>query len=340
MVRRVASKTIVPFLKELKKPTQQSTHLNQFENMANQLKDSELRYRRLFEAARDGILILDAITAQIIDVNPFLIELLGYSKEEILGKKLWDVGSFKNVKEAKSVFEKLQNEHYVRYDDMPLEAKNGKLISVEFVSNVYKERYLKVIQCNIRDITSRKIAEKERRKTETKYQDLYENAPVAYYSAGDNGLIKESNKMLSLWLGYTPYELARMSVSDIYDKESKISVDHLTNSLRQGMNIENEELVYRRKNGKKMYGSLSANPIKDENNHVFATRSVVKDITEHKQILEALEESEKRYSTIFESAAEGILIADIETKQFKYANPAICRMLGYSQEEFRRNGRR
>lgn len=330
---RVASKKKAPFLKELKKPTQQGTHLNHFENEADQIKDSELRYRRLFEAARDGILILDAITAQIIDVNPFLIELLGYSKKEFLGKKLWDVGSFKNVKEAKSVFEKLQNECYVRYEDMPLETKNGRLISVEFVSNVYKEDHVNVIQCNIRDITDRKIAEKERHKAEVKYQDLYENAPVAYYSAGDNGVIKESNKMLSVWLGFSPYELARMNVSDIYATESKPRVDELTKGLQQGINIENEELVYRRKNGEKMYGSLSANPIKDENNHVFATRSVVKDITERKQIMEALEESEKRYSTIFQTAAEGILVAEIETKRFKFANPAICRMLGYSQVE-------
>jgi PAS domain S-box-containing protein len=124
------------------------------------LKDSELKYRRLFEAAQDGILILDSKTAQIIDVNPFLIEMLGYSRKEFLGKRLWEVGSFKNVQIAKSAFTELQRQGYIRYEDMPLETKNGHLINVEFVSNIYLvDAATEVIQCNIRDITERRQAE-------------------------------------------------------------------------------------------------------------------------------------------------------------------------------------
>jgi PAS domain S-box-containing protein len=67
-------------------------------------KESEMRYRRLFETAHDGILILDSVTGQITDVNPFLEKLLGYSKSEFLNKKLWEVGAFKNLKAAKDAF--------------------------------------------------------------------------------------------------------------------------------------------------------------------------------------------------------------------------------------------
>ena len=82
--------------------------------------ESEIRYRRLFEAAHDGILILDSENGQITDVNPFLIKLLGYSKNEFLNKKLWEVGAFRNIKAAKDVFKNLQKEGYVRYEDLPL----------------------------------------------------------------------------------------------------------------------------------------------------------------------------------------------------------------------------
>lgn len=123
------------------------------------LKESEVRYRRLFEAAHDGILILDSETGQITDVNPFLMDLLGYSKSEFLDKKLWEVGAFKNMKAAKDVFKILQKDGYVRYEDLPLETKDGKLISVEFVSNSYLAGGTLVIQCNIRDITERKKVE-------------------------------------------------------------------------------------------------------------------------------------------------------------------------------------
>jgi diguanylate cyclase (GGDEF)-like protein/PAS domain S-box-containing protein len=123
------------------------------------LKDSELRYRRLFEAAQDGILIQDAKTGMIEDVNPYLIKMLGYTREEFVKKKLWEVGAFKDIEVSQNAFEVLQEKEYIRYEDLPLKSKDGRLIQVEFVSNVYLVGDEKVIQCNIRDITERKNAE-------------------------------------------------------------------------------------------------------------------------------------------------------------------------------------
>lgn len=125
------------------------------------LQDSELHYRRLFEAARDGILILDAETGLIIDVNPFLITMLGYSREELLEKKLWEVGIFQDIEASKNSFEDLRRIDYIRYDDLPLKDREGRLIQVEFISNIYLVGKKKVIQCNIRDITQR-MSDKER----------------------------------------------------------------------------------------------------------------------------------------------------------------------------------
>src|SRR5512142_566410 len=127
--------------------------------IVQKLKESELRYRRLFEAAQDGILILDAKTGMIEDVNPFLIKMLGYSREEFVEKKLWEVGAFRDMEASQVAFEALQKNEYIRYENMPLRAKSGKLVDVEFVSNVYLVGGEKVIQCNIRDITERKQAQ-------------------------------------------------------------------------------------------------------------------------------------------------------------------------------------
>jgi diguanylate cyclase (GGDEF)-like protein/PAS domain S-box-containing protein len=127
--------------------------------VAQKIRTSELRYRRLFEAAQDGILILDAETGAITDVNPFLIKLLGYSREEFIETKLWDVGAFRDIEASREAFEILQKNEYIRYEHLPLRAKNGRLVDVEFVSNVYLAGGEKVIQCNIRDITERKRAQ-------------------------------------------------------------------------------------------------------------------------------------------------------------------------------------
>jgi PAS domain S-box-containing protein len=125
---------------------------------------SETRYRRLFETAQDGILILDADTGLVIDVNPFLTALLGYSKEDFLGKKLWELGAFKDIEAAKVAYLELQNKGYVRYEDLPLKTGDGNDAAVEFISNVYLVDDTKIAQCNIRDISARDRAATELKK--------------------------------------------------------------------------------------------------------------------------------------------------------------------------------
>ena len=145
--------------------------ITQRKQMEEALRSSETRYRRLFETAQDGILILDAETAQISDVNPFLLEMLGYSYEDFLGEKLWEMGAIRDIEASKAAFLELQDKGYVRYEDLPLRTRDGRFIDVEFVSNVYTVNHKKVIQCNIRDISLRKRIEEERRKLIYDLQD-------------------------------------------------------------------------------------------------------------------------------------------------------------------------
>jgi diguanylate cyclase (GGDEF)-like protein/PAS domain S-box-containing protein len=146
--------------------------------LVEHLEESELRYRRLFESAQDGILILDAKTGGIMDVNPYLVEMLGYSREEFIGKKLWEVGAFKDIKASKDAFKILQKKKYIRYKDLPLVAKTGRIFPVEFVSNVYKAGSEKVIQCNIRDISERKQVLEELKRSESMLRELSVRDPL------------------------------------------------------------------------------------------------------------------------------------------------------------------
>jgi PAS domain S-box-containing protein len=123
------------------------------------VRASEIRYRRLFEAARDGILILDPGTRKITDANPFMSELLGYPHAELLGKELWEIGLLKDEAASRAAFRHLQRNTFIRYENLPLQNKAGQRHEVEFVSNVYDEDGQNVIQCNIRDITERKRME-------------------------------------------------------------------------------------------------------------------------------------------------------------------------------------
>ncbi|MBF0104408.1 MAG: PAS domain S-box protein [Deltaproteobacteria bacterium] len=120
------------------------------------LKESEARFRRLFETAQDGIILIDANSGKITDANTFLLDMLEYTRDEILGKRLWEIGFVKDIGAARAAFTALQRTGYVRYDDLPLETKSGKIFEVEFISNVYQVGPLRVIQCNIRDVSKRK----------------------------------------------------------------------------------------------------------------------------------------------------------------------------------------
>ena len=152
------------------------------ETRSEALRDSELSYRRLFESARDGILILDADTGRITDANSFLIELLGFSRVEMLGKTVGELSPFKDIVSNQTMLERLQTHGYVRYEDLPLQTRDGRHIAVEFVSNSYLAGGRKLIQCNIRDTTERKRAEAELRAVQSQLQKTLAYSPVVIYS--------------------------------------------------------------------------------------------------------------------------------------------------------------
>ncbi len=140
------------------------------------LKTSETRYRRLFETAQDGILLLDAATGEITDVNPFMVDMLGYPREHFLGRRLWEIGPVKDEESSRRAFLQLQEKRYVRYEDLPLETFDRRRVQVEFVSNVYTVGDGEVIQCNIRDVSARKLAETALRETSRKIAELHQAA--------------------------------------------------------------------------------------------------------------------------------------------------------------------
>ncbi len=135
------------------------------------LMDSEIRYRRLFETAKDGILLLDTESGRITDANPFMSELLGYSHDHFLGKELWEIGLFSDKAANEAAVRTLQTSGYIRYEHLPLETNTGLTVEVEVVANAYHEDNHKVIQCNIRDITERSRLETERNRLEVQMRE-------------------------------------------------------------------------------------------------------------------------------------------------------------------------
>ncbi len=253
------------------------------------LRASEVRYRRLFEAAQDGILILDADSGEIRDVNPFLTDLLGFSQAELLGKKLWEIGPLRDVLLSRVSFEELQTRGYVRYEDLPLETRDGRQIAVEFVSNVYLADDKKVIQCNIRDITARKEAEEEHVRLVTAIEQSAE-AVVITNPAGD---IEYVNSAFTQITGYSREEALGKNPRILKSgKQDPEFYQQLWETIVNGQTWEGE-LINRRKNGTHYTEKMSITAVRDRAGmatHFIATKQ---DITERRNLEAKLHQASK-----------------------------------------------
>ncbi len=222
-----------------------------------ELKESEERYRRLFESAQDGMLILDARSGMIIDANPFIRDMLGYSLDELKGKKLWEIGTFSDIVENREKFDELREEGYVRYEHLPLETKDGDERAVEFVSNLYMVGEKEIIQCNIRDITERKkMEEKEEFLHSLLRHDIGNKWQIAYgylQLTDDYDLPREVEKNLSkakrtLEEGNEIIEKVRGLRNLDYEEEiGEMNIDAILDEVISGYKeqLEEEGIIYR-----------------------------------------------------------------------------------------------
>ena len=294
---------------------------------AEALVISELRYRRLFESAKDGILILDPETGTVVDVNPFLVQILDLPVEALLGRKIWELGFFKDIVANQDKFLELREEGCVRYDDLPMETADGRRIDVEFVSNVYEAGLSKVIQCNIRDITERKQAEEMARNNHTlhelrvhqieleqqneelrrtqkeletsraRYFDFYDLAPVGYITVSEKELILEANLTTATLLDVDRSALINQPITRFILKEDSDSY-YLH---RKKLNVNGEpqafDLRMLKLGGAEFWVQL-VTTVAQTVERAPVCRVVMSDITERKRAEQALHKSEQTYRSL------------------------------------------
>jgi PAS domain S-box-containing protein len=300
------------------------TERNQAEHT---LKYSEVKYRRLFEAAQDGILILDADTGQIVDVNPFLTDMLGYPREELLGKELWEIGPFKDIEASRGAFQELQSQGYVRYENLPLQNKSGQRKSVEFVSNVYDVNSQRVIQCNIRDITRRTQMKDKLRESEAHYKELAESISDVFFALDEDLRYTYWNKASEKLTGIPAKGALGKRLYDIFpdSEQPKMAEKAYKKALKtkKPQYFVNEYQLQ----GKDFSFEISAYPSKSGLSVFF------KDVTGSKRIEKRLWDSMSNFYKVINDNPDSIIITNREGI-VRYVNPAAESLFGRKSDDF------
>jgi PAS domain S-box-containing protein len=253
-------------------------------------KDSKNRYRRLFENAQIGIFFIEADTGRISDANPFLMKILGCTREELLGKRLWEIHPFKYVAASRAAFEELQRQKQIRYEDLPLETIDGRRLDVEFTSTLYEVDHEKVIQCNVRDVTKRKLAEEALRESERKLDRILQTIVDGLVIVDLSGQIVYANRAAETILEITKDGLLGKYLSS---REWRQIDEHgnpypterlpLTIALKEAREVEKVEHPVINPDGQIKWLSINSAPLFDENHKLYGAVASFRDITEQKR---------------------------------------------------------
>jgi PAS domain S-box-containing protein len=256
------------------------------------LRASEARYRRLFEAAQDGILLLDARDGKIIDVNPFMVAMLGYPHAQFLGKELWEIGLFKDVAAARAAFVELTTNGYIRYEHLPLKTADGHQVDVEFVSNLYMVDDVQVIQCNIRNITAHKRAEDVLRESQRLAFNLVAHLPHRILVKDTASVIQFCNANYARDVGLEPEAIVGKDAFDFYPRviaEAQNADDREVMAL----DVVKDVVEPHRVGEQERWVHTIKVPYRDQGGAIVGVLALMEDVTERRQLEDELRQSQK-----------------------------------------------
>ncbi len=244
------------------------------------LRISENHYRRLFEASTDGVLIVDPLTGTILEANPFMTQLLGYTHEQVLGQELWHIGLFEDQQATLSVLRQLQEQGIIRHQEVSLHARDGRSHPVEFAAILYQANGHQVIQCTIRDITDRKRAEEAR----LHLAAIVESSDDAILSKNLDGMITSWNNAAERMYGYRAQEMVGQSVTRLFPPGRSDEFTQIMERIRQGERVDHYETTRVRKDGDLLSVSVTISPIKESSGTIIGASSIARDISKRKEL--------------------------------------------------------
>ncbi len=323
------------------------TQTDIFAAVRRKLQEEEEENLEFLDSSEYGIYTAN-LYGKTMYVNNALTELLGVSDSgKLLNEPFLPARFWVNPEERAHFVSEMREKGFIGSREVGLISARGRRVyftlSSTFTKNIRGE--INGSQGILRDITADKEivalmeAKEELRESEERYRTLSQNIPVGLYrnTLGSGGQFVMANQALARMHGYDAVEeLLATSVSDLYWDPAERQV--LSEKLLAQGEIVAEEVRLKKRDGTLIWGAVTARVVRDESGEVKWFDGMVEDVTEHKQAEKELRESEERYRVLFEASTDGVVIVDSETRRFKYANPVLCKLLGYTEEELRGMG--
>jgi diguanylate cyclase (GGDEF)-like protein/PAS domain S-box-containing protein len=292
--------------------------------------ESEQRYRRLFDAARDGIVLVEADTGHIFDVNPSFLAMTDYTRDELMGSKLWQIEPFQNTDAIQVIFKELRNQDHIYYDDLPMDTKKGGRIPVEIVGSAHTVAGRKIMQYTIRDINRRKAMEDELWKSESRFRVLFQRAAIGIAIVDASGNIIECNPAIEKMLGYSEKEMVGKHFTDFtYEEDLKSDTAWFEELLTK--NRDNYQMAIRclRKDRTVVWGLLAVSLIRNNKNEPLYAIRMIEDITDRKRAEEVVIKSRQFYLSLIDELPNPIRRTDVDELS-DYFNRAWLEFTGRS----------
>ncbi len=294
------------------------------------LLNSELRHRRLFETAKAGILIMDAATGVITNVNPFLVEMLGYPADYYLGCTIWEIGLFRDYVKDFACFANLRERKDIINENILLTTADGRIRNVEFVGNSYSVDDTYLVQCNFRDITDRKLTEKALIHSHNlmRYIIEHNSSAVAVYDK-ELRYLYVSQRYLDDYnlkediIGRYHYEL----FADLPDRWKKV---HQQSLLGEVVSAEEEKFL--RADGSIIWNKWECRPWYEADGCIGGIILYVENITERKLNMMELRKTKDYLEQLIANANAPIIVWD-EHLCITKCNTAFQKLVGKTESE-------
>jgi PAS domain S-box-containing protein len=297
------------------------------------LQKSEDRYRTLVENASDIVFRTDD-TGHFTFVNPAVLRVTGYGKEEIIGKHYRKLIHPDMLDEVMKLFvSQLENLVQNAYYEFRTLTKDGQEIWIgQNTQLIVEDGHVVGFQAVARDITERKQAEEALRESERKYKSLIDNFQDIILTINLEGKITFASQSIKEKLGYESAETINMSILDFVQEE-----DHqrVLESLQKGMKgekIKGFQTQVITKSGERLFFESSFSRVYKDG-AVVGAQAIIKDITESKRATEDLKESEKKYRLLADNIDDVIFVLDMNLN-YTYISPSVKILTGYEQEEW------